>query len=250
MANNSLSMLKSFAEMESDLNIYLQQYKLSLFDIHIESGDIISDVLGVIQKMIITQFQMKCDEKRISFELQLQQFLYMYELYCSGRCRDSVLDRCENFLAKYNLNFADFVVDDEVAAQCVMSMLKKIITRLFEQKCADRESRFQSEKEKQFVILEKYFIDKLAQQKFSVSFNDLFGSYEDLSEEEKEEKEEGGGEGICGEEGGGVEICGVEETEPLIPVSRTNSEENILQCIAALNRLSEECAEITCAKHG
>src|SRR5579859_3411323 len=128
MANNSIVM-QNFGDLESSLNNYLSKYNLILDDIHIQSRENIDDFLIVIKNMIDTQFKKKLAEKRTSFDLKLRQFLYMFDVYCSGKCRESVLPRCISFFHKFGLHFNDFVVSNLSSAACITSMLEKILIR-------------------------------------------------------------------------------------------------------------------------
>jgi hypothetical protein len=244
MANNSIVM-QNFGDLESSLNNYLSKYNLILDDINIQSRENIDDFLIVIKNMIDTQFQKKLAEKRTAFDLQLRQFLYMYDVYCSDKCRESVLPRCISFLHKFGLHFNDFVVSNVSSATCIMTMLEKILIRLFAKKIESRTKVFQEEKDQKLTLLKIYLEERVASlivsseilQEESAgtrcaetecleigsrrpTFSDILGS--DSSDEEEL-----------------ISVQSVNSDRVLL--SRTNSETNINKCMQELQKLNDQC---------
>jgi hypothetical protein len=223
---NSAVLLQNVGDVESELNIFLGKYNLSLLDISIANGDgdaasanrdvLIAEVISVVNNLIESQFQTKLSGKRVQFDLELKQFTYMFQVYCSGECRDNVLPHCVSFLNRFNLSFSDFVVSSSDAIACVVSMLEKIITRAFESKCVSRIEKYRQEKERELVLLKKYLEEKVCYKKsqsaFAISFADLISVKDasDISSDEEEQKCENSLSGAVSCEQKRIESC-VEE---------------------------------------
>lgn len=241
MANSAL-FLQNFGDIESELNTYLHKYSLSIADISINTSchNIIQEVLSVVNNVIESQFQRKLGEKRTVFELELRQFMYMYQVYCNGDCRESVLPRCESFLEKFRLKFSDFIVTNVEAVQCIVNMLEKIITRLFEVKCFNRIDKHYREKGDKLKLLKKYFEEKgnsrknddlfpiSYSQSTTVSFSDIIGAGEE------------GGDVISDISSVGEEDVSSTQSVNQTVISEKSIEKCVKECISHIEQLSEE----------
>jgi hypothetical protein len=240
MANSAIRM-QNFGDLQTCLNIFLNTYNLSLDDIEIESSVIIDEVLSVMKNVIDSQFQSKLSEKQTAFELQLQQFLYMYDAYCSDKCRESVFPRCVSFLHKFGLHFNDFVVSNVSSIPCITSMLEKMLVRMFDKKIESKRKAFQSERDEKFKLMKRYFEDRTSNAcvatttKLSTSgmftFSDVIGAGSG----------ESGGGGGSGETSDGelFSLCSEASETKLL---RSKSETNIEQCIREIQKLNETSA--------